>query len=254
MIAWVTHHLPNTGSGAAHHLPGEFAGGAEMTDQAWRDAAPEPITVIGPDDWQAALDADRVIITGTDLLTDEAMLALAERDPVLFVHHAQTRTPARRVLIDSASLFLVHTPVHLAHELQWTDPKRTGQVLSPLETDQIQPASKEPFAIWAQRWHPSKGPLAARMWAAENGVFLVMLSEAPRDEVLDTMAVAEHYVFLPLGLESESRATMEAVLSGCTVHANDRVGITSVPGWDDPAQLRDLLDGAAHKFWKLALS
>ncbi len=254
MIAWVTHHLPNAGPHAAHHLPGEFIGGAEMTDAAWLADAPEPITVLGPDDWQAALDADRVIITGTDLLSDDAMTTLATMSPVVFVHHAQTRTPARRVLIDSASLFLVHTPAHLAHELQWTDPKHTAEVLSPLETDQIRPASKEPFAVWAQRMHPLKGPLEARKWAATHDIPLVMLSDVPRAEVLETMAVAQHYVHLPRALESESRATMEAVLSGCTIHANANVGITSVAGWDDPAWLRDLLDGASARFWKLALA
>jgi hypothetical protein len=257
-IAWVTHHLPVAAStGATFHLPGAMVGGAEMTDQAWRDAAPADVTIeiVPPGDWvELERRYDRIVVTGTDLLTGRQMMWLSRQDPVVFVHHAQALDPARKALIDKAALFMVHTPAHLDHELTWTTPKRTAYVLSPLEADQIAPAAKEPFALWAQRLHPLKGPLAARQWAAESGIPLVMLSDRPRAEVLEVMSRAEWFVHLPRELESESRATMEAVLSGCRVHANANVGITSVDGWDDPARLRDMLDGAADEFWRLVLS
>jgi hypothetical protein len=252
-VAWVTHHLPHTGERDGHFLPGEFIGGAEMTDADWRAASPVDLTIVPPGDW-TEIDADHIIVTGTDRLTDDQMRYLATRGPVVFVHHEQTRTPARKALIEGASLFIVHTPAHLASELEWTTPKRTGMALSPMQTDQIVPASKEPFAVWAQRQHPLKGPLAAKKWAVANGVPLTMLSDATRAEVLATMARAEFYVHLPLILESESRATMEAVLSGCKCAVNSNVGIASVEGWDDRARLVDMLDGATEHFWKLALS
>ena len=255
-VGWLTHHLPREDASAAPwHLPGRFVGGAEMTDQAYIDAAPAGVDVVryGPDDWEQAAACDRLIITGTDLLSGEAMLALATRSPVVFLHHAQDRNAARRKLINGAELLLVHSPAHLSHEMQWTSPREVALVLSPMDPDECRIADKERFAVWANRMHPLKGPLAARLWAAENGVPLVMLSSATRAEVLDTMARAEFYVHLPRALESESRATIEAVLSGCTPITNDNVGVTSYEQWRDRGWLAERVAGAGERFWKLAL-
>jgi hypothetical protein len=252
-VAWVSHHLPYAGEREGHFLPGEFIGGAEMTDHDWISASPVNLTIHSPGDW-TEIDADHFIVTGTDYLTEQQMTWLGTKSPVVFVHHTQPRSPGRKALIDGSSLFLVHTPAHLARELEWTSPKRTDFVLSPMDTLGIAPARKQRFAVWAQRMHFLKGPLAAKVWAASQDLPLTMLSDAPRAEVLSTMARASHYVHLPLILESESRATMEAVLSGCKVHVNDNVGIASVEGWDDRARLAGMLDGAAERFWDLALS
>jgi hypothetical protein len=80
-----------------------------------------------------------------------------------------------------------------------------------------------------------------------------MLTNAPRAKVLDALAVARWFVHLPLGFESESRATIEAVLSGCECVTNERVGITSVDGWSDPQRLADMVASAAEKWWQVAL-
>jgi hypothetical protein len=252
----VTHHLPrDTDSPAPWHLPGRFVGGAEMTDQAYIDAAPAGVEVAryGPEQWQAALDADHIIVTGTDLLSDEAMMMLADRQPVVFLHHAPDRNAARKRLIDRSSLLLVHTPAHLKHELQWTTPRTIATVLSPMDPTECRVGVKERFALWVNRMHPRKGPLAAKVWAAEQDIPLVMLSTAPRAEVLETMSRAEYFVHLPRALESESRATIEAVLSGCTVVANDNVGLTSLERWQDRSWLAEQVSHAGTRFWQLAL-
>lgn len=255
-LAWVTHHLPrDTDSPAGYHLPGRFVGGAEMTDQAYIDAAPTGVAIqrLGPDEWEQALDADDIVITGTDLLSEQAMLTLAERRPVVFLHHAQTRTPARRVLLNTCRTMLVHTPAHLWHELNWVDPPIRQLVLSPMDPTECTVAVKERFALWANRMHPLKGPLAAKMWAVEHDMPLVMLSTSPRNDVLEVMSRAEVFVHLPQALESESRATIEAVLSGCRVVANDNVGITSVDKWRDRGWLADQVATAGTRFWELVL-
>jgi hypothetical protein len=58
-------------------------------------------------------------------------------------------------------------------------------------------------------------------------------------------------VHLPLAFESECRAVMEAVLSGCKIQTNDNVGITSVQDWNDPDALREMIDKAGETFWRL---
>ena len=99
-VAWVTHHVPQ-GHSAEWLLPGGV-GGAEMTDAAMIGQAPESVAVdvVLPDNWEHALDYDRVIVTGTDLLSDVALLALAERKPIVWVHHAQTPSKARERLFE----------------------------------------------------------------------------------------------------------------------------------------------------------
>jgi hypothetical protein len=65
------------------------------------------------------------------------------------------------------------------------------------------------------------------------------------------MARSEWFVHLPLAFESECRAVMEAVLSGCSIHTNENVGITSVDDWHDADALRHMIDKAGDTFWKL---
>jgi hypothetical protein len=256
-LGWVTHHLPrDTDSDNPAHLPGKYVGGAEMTDATLIAAAPDGVDVvlIPPDRYETAFDCDDIVVTGTDMLTDDAMRQLAEHEPVVFLHHLQTRYEARRDLINGARLLIVHTPAHLAHEQAWTQPKRTALVLSPLDVSECFTVTpKKNQAVWANRMHDLKGPRTAAMWAATNDIPLVKLSNVPRAEVLHVMAESKYFVHLPIGFESESRATIEAVLSGCEIIANDNVGVTSVPGWQDTGRLADLVTNAAERWWRKAL-
>jgi hypothetical protein len=252
-LAWVTHHLErDTDSPNPAHLPGRFVGGAEMTDAALKAAAPQGVEVvtITPEYFEEALSCDDIVITGTDLLSDTAMEVLAEREPVVFLHHLQTPSVARRYLLESARLVIVHTPAHYRRESEWLNLPRVEYVLSPMDASECWAADvKLEQAVWANRMHDLKGPRAAAMFAARNGIPLIRLSNVPRPEVLRSMAESKYYVHLPLGFESESRATIEAVLSGCECITNENVGVTSVDGWDDPGQLRVMVEEAAGKWW-----
>jgi hypothetical protein len=101
--------------------------------------------------------------------------------------------------------------------------------------------------------HPQKGPAEAEAWADEQGIPLVMMTDKPRAEVLETMSRAKHFVLLPNGFDAEPRVIIEAVLSGCEVHTNDLAGITSVPNWRDPETLTDLITKSKELFWETAL-
>lgn len=253
-VAWVTHHLPRqTHSASPDHLPGKYAGGAEMTDATLLEAAPLNIDLVPAWEWERALSADHVIITGTDFLPSEAMIRLAVTKPTVFLHHQQPHSQARRQLINAARVLILHTPAHEAIERKWTEPQRVELVLSPMNPAECRIETKQDHAVWAQRLHDLKGPLAAQMWASENNIELKMVTNSPRAEVLDALAVARWFVHLPLAFESESRATIEAVLSGCECITNDRVGITSVEGWQDAGRLSELVSTAAQTWWQVAL-
>lgn len=245
MIAWVSHHLPLA--------DGTLVGGAEMTDKKLLEIAPKDIRVIHPQNWQEALEYDEVIITGTDLLTDLAMVTLAEKKPVVAVHHKQTRTQARQQLINSARRLICRTPRHLQIELEWTSPKESSWVVSPLDSTELTPAPKENFALWAARLHPQKGPSEALAWSTHNEVPILLLHDKPRATVLQAMSRAKYFVFLPNDFDAEPRAVVEAVLSGCEVITNQDAGITSIPNWRDPSVLRKLVNKAGERFWELAL-
>lgn len=245
MIAWVSHHLPDK--------DGKLVGGAEMTDVALLTDAPTEYTIITPDNWQQALEFDKIVITGTDLLSPFAMTQLARRNPVVAVHHLQTRTQERAELLSSASTLVCRTPRHLELELEWTNPEASTWVTAPLDISEITQKPKESFALWAARMHPQKGPVEAQAWADQQGIPLVMMTDKPRSEVLETMSRAKDFVFLPNGFDAEPRAVIEAVLSGCQVHTNDLAGITSVKNWRDPDVLTDLVTKSKELFWSIAL-
>jgi len=246
MIAWLTHHLPLA--------DGTLVGGAEMTDKQILDKAPTAVDVIHTQNWERALDYDRIVISGTDLLSFTAMRKLATKKPVIAIHHKQTRNLARKELMDSASKLICHTPRHLEIELEWTSPVKSTWVLSEHDPNEYKPKSKQDFALWAARMHEQKGPKQAIAWAEENDIPLMMLTKKPRHKVLEAMSRAKHFVFFPQDFDAEPRTIIEAVFSGCQVHTNELAGITSIPNWDKPEVLAPLVQNSTDRLWQEALS
>lgn len=246
VIAWVSHHLPRA--------DGTLVGGAEMTDATTLEGSPVPVKVIHPNNWEEAMTFDKIIITGTDLLSDWAMIALAEKSPTVLVHHQQERTEARSKLISSAEKLICHTPRHLQIELEWTTPKSSTWVISSHDVSQFQVKEKENFALWAARMHQQKGPAEALAWSSHKSMPLLMMHDKPRSEVLEVMSRAKYFVFLPNGFDAEPRTIIEAVLSGCIVHTNTLAGITSIPNWSNPEVMAELVTSAKEKLWQELLS
>ena len=220
-LAWVSHHLPRavpTDNPPTGLLPGLYAGGAEMADDEVLATTPPDVEVhrVGPHDWAQAMDFDRIVITGTDLLTDDAMRTLATRHPLVWPHHQQTPAQARRELFESARPFLTRSQAHSVVEKSWS-----GVVSQwchgAIDPDCVTPGVKEPFALWAGRDHPQKGRINARIWAQRNGMPLRELTNVPRAQVLDAMAVAEVFVYLPKGHDTIPRTLIEAELAGCRI-------------------------------------
>ena len=254
-IAWITHHLPVEDTGGGKWLPGQFRGGAEMSDHEYRQAAPPWIEIdtFAPNEWENALGYDRIVITGTDFLTESAMARLADEEPMVFVHHEQTETAGRKLLLEAAAPFVCHTPAHLERELLWADITNYRLVLSHFDTSECFVGKKQPYALWAARNHPQKGMNQAKIWAYAYGIPLVRMYDYAREDVLDMMSRAEWFVHVPLSFESECRSVMEAVLSGCRVHTNKNVGITSMDKWDDRIYLQEQIDMAGEAFWEAVL-
>ena len=244
MIAWLTHHLPRTSS-AAWHLPGEHVGGAEMTDAAMAERAPEPVTWFGPKHWEQALDADRIIVTGTDFLTDEAMHALAARKPLVWVHHQQQPSRARQALFAAAEPFVCMSQAHADIEAAWCGTK--AQVCHGwIDVAALTVAAddnRNGQALWAARNHPQKGKIAARIWARNRGLTLTEMHDKPRSDVLDAMLMHSWFVFLPKGFDACPRTLIEAEAAGCQIATNENAGRR------EPGNLLDVMNQQPTQFW-----
>jgi hypothetical protein len=246
-VGWVTHHLPGD-RGNPSLLPGQFAGGAEMLDWDMVASASEGVQVewIGPDEWERAFDCQRVVITGTDFLSERAMRELAELRPVVWVHHEQKRSDARAYLFGMADPFVCMSDLHAAAEGGWTG--TSPEVCNGwIDLSEIVSGEKGDHALWAARNHPQKGRLAARMWAAANRVELRELTDVPRRTVLDAMQDARFFVFLPQRLDACPRTLIEAEAAGCKIVTNGRAGRRQ------PGSLVEVMEEQRNKFWKYVL-
>ena len=236
----MTHHVPQ--DEASWLLPGGV-GGAEMTDATMISNAPASVSVdvVLPHEWERALDADRVIVTGTDLLSDDAMAALGDRRPLVWVHHKQHRTDARQRLFEQADPFVTMSQAHSVVEAAWSG-VTSMWCHGDISVD-VEPQEKQHAALWSGRNHPQKGLLAAQLWSRHMNLPLTELSGVDRSEVLSAMAVHEWFVFLPQDFDSCPRTLIEAEYAGCKIHTNENAGRR------DPGPIDEVMAAQAPKFW-----
>lgn len=241
-VAWVTHHVERDVE-VSWGLPGTV-GGAEMCDASMIARRPSgvDVTVIDPAAWDHALDYDRIVVTGTDLLPDEGLLALAAHSPLVWVHHRQQPSKARQALFAAAAPFVTMSDLHARCERAWSgvDSLVCHGWIDP---DDVTPGDKQDAALWAARNHPQKGRIGARIWAKAQGVPLTEITDAPRAEVLAAMAAHRWFVFLPKGLDACPRTLIEAELAGCDIVTND------LAGRREPGDIREVLTGQLDRFW-----
>jgi hypothetical protein len=247
-VAWLTHHVPKVEERAGVLLPGKYAGGAERNNDYMVTAAPEYAYVDWfdtrqPWDFDEVCTYDKVVITGTEYLTDDVMDNLIP-DVVWIQHHQPIRTPAKARMFQRARRFLTMSRKHMAWEAEWTG-RADDFVHSPVPPNDVAPAAKEPFALFAGRAHPAKGKINARIWAADNGVDLVELENAPHDVVLEHMSRAQYFVHLPKERDACPLVVIEATLAGCEIVTNDLVGRL------EPGDPREVLAAQPPKFWRI---
>jgi hypothetical protein len=239
-VAWL-HNV--VGSGGAL-LSGEYAGGGEMADAGMIAHAPYGVEVtrIAASQWEQALGFDRIVIAATDQLPDEAMMTLAERQPIVWVHHEQQPSRARAHLFRSASPFVCMSTEHALREAAWSDARPVWNH-GWIDPDDVTPADKNGRALWAARNHPQKGRIGARIWAQRHGVELTEVTDAPRADVLAAMSTHTYFVFLPKAFDSCPRTLIEAELAGCEIATNH------LAGRRDPGDIREVLAAQPGKFW-----
>lgn len=240
-IAWLTHHLPREIE-ADFYLPGELVGGAEMTDAEMIKHSSEDVQLFAASQWRQVLDFDKIVITGTDLLTDEAMLTLSERKPVVWVHHEQPHSESRRTLFQRASVFACMSKQHAQVEAAWTDtqPEWCHGVI---DLNGVESREKTDDALWAARNHPQKGLIQARIYANKQGWRLTEMHNKARSDVLQAMSTHRYFIFLPKRFDSCPRTLIEAEAAGCNIITN------KLAGRRDDGDLHEVIAAQADKFF-----
>jgi glycosyltransferase involved in cell wall biosynthesis len=96
-----------------------------------------------------------------------------------------------------------------------------------------------------------KGYPQAEEWCKENNKEYEVLWNVPYEEVLEKMAQAEGFVYLPLGGDTCPRMVIEAKLLGCEVHINNDVQHAKEIWFDteDPFDTEAYLYAARERFW-----
>ena len=106
---------------------------------------------------------------------------------------------------------------------------------------------------WIVLGSPSwiKGMQAAEAWCQENNKDYEVLWNIPYDEVLEKLAQAEGFVYLPEGGDTCPRMVIEAKLLGCELHINDHVQHAKEIWFDteDPFDTEAYLYAARDRFW-----
>jgi len=233
-VAWVSHQWPRDDDATAENtalLPGRYAGGAELLQDAMRSRAPAEIEWVYVDPrYDAALDAlksvDRTIVGSLDLVSDSQLQTLARHRPLVWVMSKQH--PRVLPVLEAASPLVWVS----AQQRLWYPWAPDGEECSGwFDTSEIRRESvRDGTALWAARDHPQKGLFKSRLWAADRGVPFRALTNRPRAEVLDAMSRASWFVLLANDHDPCPAACVEAEIAGCEVITNGNVGRVPVSG------------------------
>lgn len=239
-VGWVSHHLPRADDAPAERswlLPGRYAGGAEFLQDKMRSRAPDGIEFVLIDprtdpELSALQTVDRTIIGGLELLSHRQVEVLIPLKPLIWVMSIQY--PAYLPLLAAASP-LVWASEQMRSWYPWAP---DGQVCQGWFDTTAIPRSdlRNGRALWAARDHPQKGLMQARVWAADRGIPLDVLTNAPRQTVLNAMADASYFVLLAADHDPGPIAVAEAEIAGCQVIVNSNVGRAPVQGADEVAK------------------
>jgi len=96
-----------------------------------------------------------------------------------------------------------------------------------------------------------KGADDAKKWCEENGKEYEVVWNVPYEVMLDKLACAEGFVYLPKGKDTCPRMVIEAKLLGCKLHLNDNVQ-HGKEDWfvtDDIESISEYLFAAPGLFW-----
>jgi hypothetical protein len=242
-------------------------GGAEMTQQEFRDAAPEGVetVTVSPDEvltTDKLTTCDVACVFNCVFYPEGLIRALSGKRVVRYWNDvAPHGSPKLTLWLLGNATNVFCSPLH--HErFPWRNGKKYEFELIPppvnLEPfrDAAESAQERSGAVSVAAWmNLGKAPHLAAEWAVGNGGLdfygggpFAPASSRPvgYDAMPSLLARYETFVFLPSALEPFCRLVVEADAAGCKVITNRLVGARY---WLEKAP--DKLESAADDFWKL---
>lgn len=248
-------------------------GGAEMTNDTLIKACPYPIKFVLSKNFRPEMAKGRLVILNGIYQLERGYLEhvinscdymyfdhdygfCERRDSRHTTHTSQSkcdcvgRRAAIQRLHDNAKLSILMSPMHLAEQSQFVSFKNTFICPSAIDVYKIKNTSKKRHhndVVFLTK-SPHKGSLAALRQCVGDVYCIHAGTEYTR--VINMMKDSKTFVYTPEWVEPCGRIVMEAVLAGCKVVTNGRVGATSFENWNDPVKLRKMLKQVPGKFWK----
>lgn len=240
-------------------IPG-YIGGAELTAQAQREAAPAGVEIIDCKPGQIA-ECDAYVVHNCTQYAPDTIDHLRGKPVVKYVHDVWGNGSAalREHLIASARLLLC-SPLH--REKLQKDYGADGTLVPPPCRMEKVEAEQTGECVWlGHGMYPGKGIGAAVSWANTNEVRTDFIGDGPYmpategyvtkrppveyEDVPRTLARYESFLFTPTRIEPFGRATVEAWAQGLRLHVNESVGAR---WWIENQP--DALFAAAETFWQ----
>lgn len=235
-------------------------GGAELTQQEFRDAAPDGVEVVDcpPGKLQ---DCDRYVLHNTVSYSLEDIWVIDKRPMFKYAHDMMphVRSEVQELIVKNATLACC-SPLQ-AQRLGWAE---ASPIPPPVPLERFRAAGRAangrvgavalgPWMNW------DKGPQLATEWAVmvnENkldfyggGPLAPMSSQQVEYDAMPAiLAKYQTFVHLPRAIEPFGRTVVEAWAAGCQIVTNRLVGARY---WIEEAPER--LETAAEDFWRLVL-
>lgn len=241
--------------------PSDTVGGAELSQQEFRDTAPQGVTVLDCPPDEVWPEVDAYVVHNCVTYPAATIDRFAGRPVVKFCHDVWPHgNPTLKDWLTGHAHLMFCSPLQRDHM------GLTGTCVPPavnLQAFRDQAQTRRHGNVWVGNMlNHGKGLRLASEWAAANGEVhfygagplrpsgpnVVDCGPVAYDELPSLLGTAERLVFLPLALEPFGRVVAEAWAAGCKVTTNKLVGAA---WWIENHP--DELDTAADRFWARAL-
>jgi len=244
---------------------GALRGGAEISSDTLVAAAPPGVEIVMCPPGHIAEDVDMYAILNCTTYDASIIPVLSRRPVVKSVRDQWTfgDDELRSWLLDNAALTVFNSPIH-RYWFMYPVNTPVEVVPPPIDLERFRMAARESTeregVLWLGAMHRHKGVLEAVHWARRHKVVVDFIGNGtcipgsekyvhyrgviPYDDVPQTMARYERFLYLPRVLDGFARTVPEAWAAGCELVTGDMVGSM----WWISNRPQDLERGA-EMFW-----
>lgn len=248
----------------------DWQGGAELTMEEFRKAAPEDVEIVPCPAGDVKQGLDRYVVGNCVTYREADLGPLRGRKVVKYVNDVwpHSQPGVRGWLLENAELVFC-SPLHV-ERFPWDIPDDPHLIPPPVDLSEFRkhgghvPKAKRKGTVWIGMAFYGKGIRQAEEWAQENGpvdfygggpmmpkpsAVVVPQGHIPYEGVPDLLAHYKRFLFLPTQIEPFGRTVAEAWAAGCELVVNRNCGALY---WIKEAP--EKIDSAAEDFWALVLA